>query len=83
MAKSSNGRSRKKEQGQDKAVEAAMAQIEKQYGKGAIMRLGDQGGGGGGGGDHILRFAGAGCGSGHRRISQRPDRRNLRAGRRR
>ncbi len=47
MAKSSNGRSRKKEQGQDKAVEAAMAQIEKQYGKGAIMRLGDQGGGGG------------------------------------
>ncbi|MBN98261.1 MAG: recombinase RecA [Gemmatimonadetes bacterium] len=28
----------------DKAVEVAMGQIEKQYGKGSIMRLGDQGG---------------------------------------
>ena len=44
MAKSNNGRSKENHQGKDKAVELAMAQIEKQYGKGSIMRLGDQGG---------------------------------------
>ena len=44
MAKSNNERSKENHQGKDKAVELAMAQIEKQYGKGSIMRLGDQGG---------------------------------------
>ncbi|MFT5090795.1 MAG: recombination protein RecA [Candidatus Latescibacterota bacterium] len=44
MAKT-NGRSSDKTQEKDKgkALELAMSQIEKQYGKGAIMRLGDQG----------------------------------------
>ena len=44
MAKT-NGRSGDKVQDKDKdkALELAMSQIEKQYGKGAIMRLGDQG----------------------------------------
>ena len=32
------------DQGKDKALSMAMAQIEKQYGSGSIMRLGDQGG---------------------------------------
>ena len=43
MAKS-NGQSKGKDQDKDKALEGAMAQIEKQYGKGSIMRLGEQGG---------------------------------------
>lgn len=44
MAKT-NGRSGDKVQDKDKgkALDLAMSQIEKQYGKGAIMRLGDQG----------------------------------------
>ena len=44
MAKT-NGRSGDKVQDKDKekALELAMSQIEKQYGKGAIMRLGDHG----------------------------------------
>jgi recombination protein RecA len=41
MAKA-NGRG--KEGDKDKALDLAMSQIEKQYGKGAIMRLGDEGG---------------------------------------
>ena len=44
MAKETNGRTKMKDQGKDKALELAMSQIEKQYGKGAIMRLGDEGG---------------------------------------
>ena len=44
MAKSHNGRGKEMNQDKDKAVEVAMGQIEKQYGKGSIMRLGDQGG---------------------------------------
>lgn len=43
MAKT-NGRSNDSAGDKDKALELAMSQIEKQYGKGAIMRLGDQGG---------------------------------------
>ncbi len=43
MAKS-NGRSRDEAGDKGKALELAISQIEKQYGKGAIMRLGDQGG---------------------------------------
>ena len=43
MAKS-NGQSKDKGQDKDKALEMAMSQIEKQYGKGSIMRLGEQGG---------------------------------------
>lgn len=43
MAKS-NGRSSDEAGDKGKALELAMSQIEKQYGKGAIMRLGDQGG---------------------------------------
>ncbi|MBT4496743.1 MAG: recombinase RecA [Gemmatimonadetes bacterium] len=43
MAKS-NGQSKGKDQGKEKALELAMTQIEKQYGKGSIMRLGEQGG---------------------------------------
>ena len=44
MAKSHNGRGKEMNQDKEKAVEVAMGQIEKQYGKGSIMRLGDQGG---------------------------------------
>jgi recombination protein RecA len=44
MAKSHNGRSKETDLDKDKAVEMAMTQIEKQHGKGSIMRLGDQGG---------------------------------------
>ena len=44
MAKSHNGRGKEIDRDKDKAVEVAMGQIEKQYGKGSIMRLGDQGG---------------------------------------
>ena len=44
MAKSHNGRGKEMDRDKDKAVEVAMGQIEKQYGKGSIMRLGDQGG---------------------------------------
>ena len=44
MAKSHNGRGKEIDRDKDKAVELAMGQIEKQYGKGSIMRLGDQGG---------------------------------------
>ena len=43
MAKT-NGRSNNSESDKGKALELAMSQIEKQYGKGSIMRLGDQGG---------------------------------------
>ena len=43
MAKS-NGQSKGEGQGKEKAVELAMTQIEKAYGKGSIMRLGEQGG---------------------------------------
>jgi recombination protein RecA len=43
MAKS-NGQGKGKDQGREKALGLAMAQIEKQYGKGSIMRLGEQGG---------------------------------------
>jgi len=43
MAKT-NGRSSGKAQDKKKSLELAMSQIEKQYGKGAIMRLGDQAG---------------------------------------
>ena len=42
MAKT-NGRSKDSESDKGKALELAMSQIEKQYGKGSIMRLGDQG----------------------------------------
>ena len=41
MAKANNGRDNG-DQDRSKAVELAMSQIEKQYGKGSIMRLGDQ-----------------------------------------
>jgi recombination protein RecA len=45
MAKtSSNGSSKIKEESKEKVLESAIAQIEKQYGKGSIMRLGDEGG---------------------------------------
>ena len=44
MAKSHNGRGKEMNQDKGKAVEVAMGQIEKQYGKGSIMRLGAQGG---------------------------------------
>ena len=43
MAKT-NGRSNDSGNDKGKALELAMSQIEKQYGKGSIMRLGDQGG---------------------------------------
>ena len=43
MAKT-NGRSKSRGGDKARALEMAMAQIEKQYGKGAIMRLGEQGG---------------------------------------
>ena len=43
MAKS-NGRGKDQNQDRQKALELAMAQIEKQHGKGSIMRLGEQGG---------------------------------------
>ncbi|MEW6753695.1 MAG: recombinase RecA [Candidatus Latescibacterota bacterium] len=36
-----DGQGHPKERGRDRALELAMAQIEKQYGKGSIMRLGD------------------------------------------
>ena len=61
-----------------KALETAMAQIEKAYGKGAIMRLGDnpnvkvEG--------HPHRFPGPGPGPGHRRRAPRPHHRDLRPG---
>ncbi|MFA6110999.1 MAG: recombinase RecA, partial [Candidatus Latescibacterota bacterium] len=42
MAKS-NGQSKGDNQDRQKALDLAMAQIEKQYGKGSIMRLGEQG----------------------------------------
>jgi len=42
MAKS-NGQGKGKDQGKDKALELAISQIERQYGKGSIMRLGEQG----------------------------------------
>lgn len=45
MAKTgSNGSSRVKEESKEKVLESAISQIEKQYGKGSIMRLGDEGG---------------------------------------
>ena len=34
--------SRVSEEGREKALEAVMAQIDKNYGKGAVMRLGDK-----------------------------------------
>lgn len=40
----SNGRNGGEDKGRSKALELAMAQIEKQYGKGSIMRLGEKGG---------------------------------------
>jgi recombination protein RecA len=43
MAKSS-GKTTDQDKGKGKALDLAMAQIEKQYGKGSIMRLGDEGG---------------------------------------
>ena len=42
MAKADEGQ--RKDQEKKKVLESTLAQIEKQYGKGAIMRLGDQGG---------------------------------------
>ncbi|MBM3277025.1 MAG: recombinase RecA [Candidatus Handelsmanbacteria bacterium] len=42
MAKADEGE--RKDQEKKKVLESTLAQIEKQYGKGAIMRLGDQGG---------------------------------------
>ena len=42
MAKADEGQ--RKDQEKNKVLESTLAQIEKQYGKGAIMRLGDQGG---------------------------------------
>jgi len=42
MATSGNGK--KKEHGKQQALDLAISQIEKQYGKGAVMRLGEQGG---------------------------------------
>ncbi|MSR81618.1 MAG: recombinase RecA [Candidatus Latescibacteria bacterium] len=42
MAKADGGE--RKDQEKKKVLESTLAQIEKQYGKGAIMRLGDQGG---------------------------------------
>ena len=42
MGKSKNGRNGNLNQDRDQAVAAAMAQIEKQHGKGSIMRLGEQ-----------------------------------------
>ena len=45
MAKtSSNGNNRIRTDSKEKVLESAIAQIEKQYGKGSIMRLGDEGG---------------------------------------
>jgi len=42
MATSGNGKD--KDQGKQQALDLAISQIEKQYGKGAVMRLGEQGG---------------------------------------
>ena len=58
-----------------KALETAMAQIEKAYGKGAIMRLGAN--------PNVKVESiptGPGSGPGHRRRAPRPDHRNLRPG---
>jgi len=43
MAKETNGKSNEMD-GRNKAVELAISQVEKQFGKGSIMRLGDEGG---------------------------------------
>ena len=61
-----------------KALETAMAQIEKTYGKGSIMRLGENADIDGGG--HPHRLAVAGHGPGHRRRAQGAHRRDLRPG---
>ena len=59
------------------ALSTALAQIEKQFGKGAIMKLGGQRRLAGGG--HLHRQSGAGSGAGRGRRAQRADHRDLRA----
>ena len=49
------------------ALETALAQIEKQFGKGAVMKLGTNVAGG----CHFHRQPGAGPGAGHRRPATR------------
>ena len=51
------------------ALSTALAQIEKQFGKGAIMKLGDSGRPPGGG--HLHRQPGAGSGPGRGRCAPR------------
>ena len=59
-----------------RAIEAAMGQIEKMYGKGSIMRLGDQ--------NNLQvdshRLTVAGCGAGRGRTAERAHCGDLRAG---
>ena len=55
----------------DKALEAAMAQIQKQFGKGAIMKLGDAGA------QMNVEAISTGPGYWYRRCSEGKNRRNL------
>ena len=59
-----------------RALAAALGQIEKQFGKGAVMRMGDH--------DRqaipAISTGSLGLDLGHWRLAERPDRRNLRPG---
>ena len=60
----------------EKALEAALAQIDKQYGKGSVMRLGEEVRRANRG--HSNRLHRPRCGSRHRRLAARQGRGNLR-----
>ena len=56
----------------EKALEAALAQIDKQYGKGSVMRLGDETRAPMEGDPYLLHCLGRSAG--HRRVPPRPSR---------
>ena len=61
----------------EKALKAALDQIERQFGKGTVMRMGDKRAGGDA--VHLDRFVGVGYCFGHWWLAKRSSCRNLRA----